>query len=55
MFLKNKHFFIQEKFDKFLRSINKIIKCDIWKPVKFQLVSFLNWIKNEMILMVSLN
>ena len=26
-----------------------IIKCGPWQPVKFQLVSFLNWIKNEMI------
>ena len=29
-------------------SINTIIKCSIWQPVKFQLVSlFLNWIKND--------
>ena len=31
-------------------SITTIIKCGIWQPVKFQLVSrCLNWIKNEMI------
>ena len=40
-------FFIQERFNQLIYSINAIIKCGIWLPVKFQLVSFLNWIKNE--------
>ena len=29
IFLKNRHFFIQERFDKLLYSINMIIKCGI--------------------------
>ena len=43
--------FIQERFNKLIYSINTIINCGIWQPVKFQLVSlsFLNWIKNEII------
>ena len=31
--------FIQERFNKLLYAINTIIKCGIWQPVKFQLVS----------------
>ena len=39
-FLKNRHFFfIQERFNKLIYSINTIIKCGLWQPVKFQLVS----------------
>ena len=30
-------------------AINAIITFSIWQPLKFQLVSFLNWIKNKMI------
>ena len=49
IFLKNRHF-IQERFNKLIYGINTIIKCGIWQPVKFHLVSlFLNWIKHEMI------
>ena len=32
-------FFIQERFNKLIYSINMIIKCGIWQAVKFQLVS----------------
>ena len=31
-----------------IHGVNRIIKCGIWQPVKFQIVSQ-NWIKNEMI------
>ena len=41
-FLKNRHFIIQGKFNKLIYSINTIIKCSVS-------LSFLNWIKNEMI------
>ena len=34
-------FFIQERFNNLIYSINTIIKCGIWEPVKFQLVSCL--------------
>ena len=44
IFLKNRHFIIQERFNKLTYGINTI--CGIWQPVKFQLV---NWIKNETI------
>ena len=36
---KSSHSIIQERFDKLIYSINTIIKCGIWQPVKFQLVS----------------
>ena len=39
VFIKNRHFFIQEKFNKLMYGINTVIKCGIWQPVKFQLVS----------------
>ena len=39
-FHKNRHLFlIQERFGKLIYSFNTIIKCGIWQPVKFQLVS----------------
>ena len=38
-FLKNRHFIIQERFNKLMYGINTIIKCGTWQPVKFQLVS----------------
>ena len=38
IFLKNRHFIIQERFHKLIYG-NTIIKCGIWQPVKFQLVS----------------
>ena len=47
IFLKNRHFIIQERFNKLIYGINTIIKCGTWQPVKFQLVSG-SW--NEMIL-----
>ena len=46
IFLKNRHFIIQERFNKLIYGIKKIIKCGTWQPVKFQLVSP-SW--NEMI------
>ena len=40
IFLKNRHFFLSKKgLIKLIYSIDTIIKCDIWQPVKFQLVS----------------
>ena len=39
IFLKNRHFIIQERFIKFIYGINTIIKCDISQPVKFQIIS----------------
>ena len=45
IFLKNRLFIIQEKFYKLIYDIDVIIKCGIRQPVKFHLVSFLNWIK----------
>ena len=39
IFLKNRYFIIQERFNKLIYIINTIIKCDIWQPVKFQLIS----------------
>ena len=38
IFLK-KDIFIQEMLNKLIYSINTIIECGIWQPVKFQLVS----------------
>ena len=32
-------FFIHERFNKLIYGINMIIKCGIWQPVKFQIVS----------------
>ena len=46
IFLKNRHFIIQEKFNKLIYGINTIIKCGTWQPVNFQLASC-SW--NEMI------
>ena len=48
---KKKRVFIQERFNKLIESINTIIKYSICKTackISFSL-SFLNWIKNEMI------
>ena len=39
IFLKNRHFFIQERFNKLIYSINTIIRGGIWQLVNFQLVS----------------
>ena len=39
IFLKNRHFTIQEMFIKLIYGTNRIIKCGTWQPVKFQLVS----------------
>ena len=44
--LKNSHFIIQESFNKLIYAIKTIVKCGIWQPVKFDLVSR-SW--NEMI------
>ena len=44
--LQNRHFITQEGFNKMIYGINTIIKCGIWQPVKFHLVSR-SW--NEMI------
>ena len=33
--VKNRHFVIQERFNKLIYDINAIIKCDILQPVKF--------------------
>ena len=44
--LKNRHFIVQERFNKLIHGINTIIKCDTWQPVKFQSDSRI-W--NEMI------
>ena len=41
--------FIQVWFNQLIYGISTIIKWGIWQPVTFQLVSFLNWIKNEII------
>ena len=38
IFLINKHFIIQEKFNKLIYGINATLKCGTWQPVKFQLV-----------------
>ena len=50
IFLKNSHFLFHERFNKLIYGTNTIIKCGIWQPVKFQLVSCfrtgLKW-KNE--------
>ena len=40
IFLKNRHFFLSKKGSiNLIYGINMIIKCGIWQPVKFQLVS----------------
>ena len=39
MFLKNRHFFTQERFNTLINGINMIIKCGIWQSVNFTLVS----------------
>ena len=36
---KKRHFIIQDRSNKLINGINKIIKCGILQPVKFQLVS----------------
>ena len=56
IFLKNRHFFIQERFDKLIYGINTIIKYGIWQPVKFQLVSrFWSGLKMKYFFILSLN
>ena len=37
IFLKNRHFVSQERFNKLIYGINTIIKCSLWQPVKLQL------------------
>ena len=39
IFLKNRHFIIQERVNKLIYGTNTIINCGFWQPVKFQLVS----------------
>ena len=39
IFLKNRHFVIQERFEKLTYGINTIIKCGTWQPVKIQIDS----------------
>ena len=46
IFLKNRHFIIQERFNQMIYGISIIIKCGTWQPVKIQLISH-SW--NEMI------
>ena len=36
---KNRHFIIQERFNKLIYGVNTVIKCGTWQPVKFQVVS----------------
>ena len=49
-------FFIQERFNKLIYSINTILKCGIWQPVKFKLVSrFWTGSKMNWFFIVSLN
>ena len=44
IFLKNRYFIIQEKFDKLIYGIYTIIKCGVWQPVKSKLdLSILKW------------
>ena len=47
IFLKSRHFFIQGRFNKLIFSIDTIIKCGIWQPVKFQLDSQF-WVGSKM-------
>ena len=48
IFLKNRHFIIQERFiNKLIYSTKTIIKCGTWQPVKFRLM-YSSWF--EMIL-----
>ena len=47
IFLKNRHFIVQERFNKLIYGVNTIIKCGIWQPVKIQLVSCL-WSGSKM-------
>ena len=35
IFLKNRHFIIQERFNKLIYGINTIIQCGTWQPVQF--------------------
>ena len=46
IFLKNRHFIIQERFHKLVYGINTIIKCGIWQPVKFQFL--VSWAGSKM-------
>ena len=48
---KNRHFIIQERFNKLIYGTNTIMECGTWQPVNFQLVSR-SW--NEMIFLSSL-
>ena len=42
IYLKNRHFLSKkELINWYIYGINMIIKCGIWEPVKFQLVSHL--------------
>ena len=44
IFLKNRYFIIQERFNKLIYCISSIIKCGIWQTVKCQLIfPFLKW------------
>ena len=44
--------FIEERFNNLIYSTDTIIKCGIWQPVKFQLVSRF-WIGSKMKLFLS--
>ena len=46
IFLKNRHFIIQERFNKLIYGITTTMKYGTWQPVKLQFVSR-SW--NEMI------
>ena len=49
-FLKNRHFLSKKDLINQYIVINTIIKCGIWSACKISVsLSFLNWIKNEMI------
>ena len=39
IFLQNRHFIIQGRFNKLIYGIDTIIQCGTWHPVKFQLIS----------------
>ena len=54
IFLKNRHFIIQIRFNKLMYGLNTSIKSSIWQSVKYQLVS-LFWIGSKMNVFIVVN
>ena len=51
IFLKNRHFIIQERFNRLIYGIGTIIKCGTWQPINFRksLVLEMKWFLSHLL------